>query len=552
MLFSKSTFKKIILTGLSAAMIVTGATSAFAKGNGKAKGAHEPKFNHHNNASVQIKIEFSDLDEQKYEWVLQNIARLAAKRVFEGYDDGTFRPQKPITQLEAIIAAVRLMGLREQAESPEEMQADLSFRDANLIERKFPNAVGYVSVALKNDLFNENDTSVNPEKPATRLWSTILLVKALKLDDQAKEMMNDPLTFRDAKDIPAGSRGYVALAVKKGLVSGYLDNTFRPNKPVTRAELAALLDRTGDQMPDYNNGTIEGTVSAAVQNNLLAIVQNGETKVYTVDPNAFVFKNGKKVPLSDLRVGDKISARSVNNVIIFIQVTDVADVQETFTAKVAAPVDSENRITLRKNNADVTYTFADNAIIYRNGAVVRKTAVKAGDTVFVRATNQVIQLLQVIQTVNERAEYTGKITAVNTNANVLTISKDNQTSTFTVDANALIIRKGTVTTLAALKTGDEVKVLTLDNKVMYVLVMAAVEDQVQSFTVDGLYHSLTLNSKGEIATISVTQSVYENPQISVYNVAPNVTITGNTANLVPLHPIKLYGENQVVNKIEIK
>ncbi len=49
--------------------------------------------------------------------------------------------------------------------------------------------------------------------------------------------------------IPAGSVGYVEVAIEKGLVDGFEDNTFRPNQPVTRAQLAALLDRTGNQLP---------------------------------------------------------------------------------------------------------------------------------------------------------------------------------------------------------------------------------------------------------------------------------------------------------------
>ena len=41
------------------------------------------------------------------------IIRLASKGVFNGYDDGTFKPQQQITRIESIVAAVRLMGLKE-------------------------------------------------------------------------------------------------------------------------------------------------------------------------------------------------------------------------------------------------------------------------------------------------------------------------------------------------------------------------------------------------------------------------------------------------------
>ena len=69
------------------------------------------------------------------------------------------------------------------------------------------------------------------------MWATTLLVKALKLDAEAKAKINTKLTFTDADEIPAGSVGYVAVALEKGLIKGFENNTFRPNAPVTRAQL---------------------------------------------------------------------------------------------------------------------------------------------------------------------------------------------------------------------------------------------------------------------------------------------------------------------------
>ena len=53
------------------------------------------------------------------------------------------------------------MGLREQAESAAEMSTKLNFKDADVLARKYPWAVGYVAVALEKNLFNETDTLVH-------------------------------------------------------------------------------------------------------------------------------------------------------------------------------------------------------------------------------------------------------------------------------------------------------------------------------------------------------------------------------------------------------
>jgi hypothetical protein len=330
--------KRIVIAGLTATMILGGSTAAFAD-NGKAKGhdkhndirifnqsKHDVKSNSKANANMKanlnIHLSFKDITGGDVEWAMRYIASLASKHVFEGYDDGTFQPRKPVTRVEAITAAVRLMGLRDQAESSAEMNTQLNFSDANKIKSQYPWAVGYVAVAAENDLFAENDDKVQPEKPADRLWATTLLVKALKLEDQAHAKANAQLTYKDAEKIPAGSIGYVALAIERGLINGYPDNTFRPNQPVTRAELAALLDRTGNQIGDENNQA--ATVSAAVYNNVLTITQDGQTKTVVLDPNAFIFRNGARVAASQLQVGDQIRIHTYNNVVYYVEVTGLA------------------------------------------------------------------------------------------------------------------------------------------------------------------------------------------------------------------------------------
>ncbi|WP_409344675.1 S-layer homology domain-containing protein [Paenibacillus sp. MBLB4367] len=337
--------RKLTISSLAAAMVLGGSVSAFADGKGKGndkddwknrpsiiKGHNNNNNNNGNkgnsvtnnyvqvgNNNVQIILDFDDVRGGDVEWAVKNIASLASKRVFEGYEDGTFQPRKPINRIEAITAAVRLMGLRDKAESQEEMKTQLNFKDADKIASKYPWAVGYVAVAVENDLFLETDSSVQPDKAADRLWATMLLVKALKLDGEAKAKMNTKLTFKDADKIPAGAVGYVAVAVEKGLINGYEDNTFRPDRTVTRAELAALLDRTGDQMSD--SAAIEGKVSAAFNNGVLSVLRNGQTVNVTLDPGAFIYRNGVRISATDLKVGDEVKIRSFNNVAIFVEVT---------------------------------------------------------------------------------------------------------------------------------------------------------------------------------------------------------------------------------------
>lgn len=344
-------WKKTAISATALLMLASGATSAFAdaKGNhndngndkNKGKGWYENGNNGKGNKDKDKdddnrNIRWNFKDEQDLEWALEYIMRLAAKGVFTGYEDGTFKPKQNISRIETLTAAVRLMGLRDQAESAEEMKTELNFKDADKLYKKYPWAVGYVAVGLENDLFIETETEIKPEQNATRLWSTILLIKALKLEDEAKKLNNTKLDFKDAKEIPAGAVGYVALALEKGIITGYSDKhgnkTFRPNQPVTRAELAALLDRTDNEMPDHDAQAITGKLKAAPVNGTLTLVKPDNTELtLAIDPTVFIFRDDKKAPISALQAGDNLFLRTYQQKVVFIEVTAKAPVSTAFT-----------------------------------------------------------------------------------------------------------------------------------------------------------------------------------------------------------------------------
>lgn len=400
--------QKLLTAGLAVSMLLGSGTAALANG----KGQDNKKDNNNNkymnsspskspwnskggitiNGNVNIIMNFPDVTGGDVDWATKYIASLASKRVFEGYEDGTFQPRKAITRIEALTAAVRLMGLREQAESSAEMNSNLNFKDADLIRKDYAWATGYVAVAAENDLFLESDEKIQPEKAADRLWATTLLVKAMKLGNEAKAAMNTKLSFADAKQIPAGSVGYVAVALQKGLIDGYEDNTFRPNQPVTRAELAALLDRTGDQIPgtgtSQDQTLVTGKLTAAVTNNVLQLEKNGQTVSVAVDPNAFVFRNGARVALTNLVAGDTLKVRTYNNVAIFVEVTKLATAdQSAFTVY---GVYSNMALTAEGKIGTITITQNLNSSVQEAVYQVSPTVSITGGTL--PATNHVLEL----------------------------------------------------------------------------------------------------------------------------------------------------------------
>jgi hypothetical protein len=312
-------WKKTAAVALALTMLIGSASGVMA--SAKSKKENDDKGDK-GKSKIEFNLNFKDLNEQEWKWAYEAIIRLSAEGVFKGYEDGSFKPSNNITRIEAIVAAVRLLGLEAEAKKPENMNAKLNFKDFDKLQKKYGAAVGYVTVALENDLFAETETSIQADKPATRLWATVLLVKALKLDAEAKTKMGTQLSFRDADHIPAGSVGYVAVALEKKLIAGYNDNKFQPNKPVTRAELATLLGRLDEQLPaDQNAQVITGTIKVITAGSLTVTNAVYADVTTPVDANVFIFRKDVKVPLSALQVGDVVLMRTFQGKIVFIDVT---------------------------------------------------------------------------------------------------------------------------------------------------------------------------------------------------------------------------------------
>ncbi|MEX2460864.1 MAG: S-layer homology domain-containing protein [Paenibacillaceae bacterium] len=270
---------------------------------------------------VQVTMEFADAAEAK--WATEYIANMKSKQILSGYKDGTFRPNQPIKRVEAIVTAVRLMGLEEEAKA---VSADtkLNFKDANLIDKNYSWAKGYIVVALKNGLFDTSEDRMEPDKPASRVWVATLLVRALGLQSEALSQMNTVLDFKDADSIPAGAVGYVSIVVERSIVSGYPDNTFKPNKNVTRAEIAVLLDKTNDSLLEETGAiTVTGKIthidfgtSDAVDTTgevteatgtITIESLNGEEMSYSISSGLLVQSHEQFIPADQLLADDVVS-----------------------------------------------------------------------------------------------------------------------------------------------------------------------------------------------------------------------------------------------------
>lgn len=338
------------VTGLTVTSMFVGlSASALAAQNGTVQAYDE--------AGVTILFQFKDL--KNAEWALRYIASMEAEGVFKGYEDGTFRPSEAINRVQAVVTAVRLMGLEDEAQAKANTQ--LNFKDADKITRNYGWATGYIAIALEKGLFDAGENELHPGQPASRLWVASLLVRAMGFENEALQKMNTKLSFVDSNSIPATSVGYVAVAVEKGILKGYPDNTFQPHKPITRAEMAALLDRTNAELPveikmkkKQKKIEMEGTLTAVNGNSITVKDADGKEATFDLSDKILVFHSEGRGTITSLSVGDKIEIKFKNGRAVLIEIEKRAQKNEgtvesiTETTHQPSAEETANQQTVRK------------------------------------------------------------------------------------------------------------------------------------------------------------------------------------------------------------
>jgi len=221
---------KILPTILAGALTVSFTSAASAQGYGYGKGNDHKQKGKGSFQQVKTPPRFFAFPDLQKHWAEQTVKVMVDKSIINGYPDHTFRPNKPVTQLEALTMVINLLTQNE----------DL-LEDGPLYNGKdVPSwAQTTVKLALANHIVDSRE--FQPNKPATRLFVIKLLVNALGEDfDDVDE---DSLYFGDISSLSDAEKEYLSYALLQSLVAGYEDRTFKPYKPVTRAEMAVFVNR---------------------------------------------------------------------------------------------------------------------------------------------------------------------------------------------------------------------------------------------------------------------------------------------------------------------
>ncbi|MGI6487482.1 MAG: S-layer homology domain-containing protein [Syntrophothermaceae bacterium] len=177
----------------------------------------------------ELRKTFLDVDE-KLAWARDAIEILAGQGIIRGTGKG-FEPQRPITRAEFVKLVVTALDLEAEPYTNgrfSDVQSSDWFADAVGCACKHNIIVGYADGTFK---------------PGHNITRNEIAAIFYRLEEASDDDPENSVLIKDIDTIPAWALDAVKYVTAQGLMQGYEDQTFRGNRPITRAEAAVVIFR---------------------------------------------------------------------------------------------------------------------------------------------------------------------------------------------------------------------------------------------------------------------------------------------------------------------
>lgn len=173
---------------------------------------------------------FNEPSDIQTHWAKTQISESLMKGIVKGYEDGTFRPDIPISRAEFITMINRYLKLSDTL--------DIDFID-------IPEDAWYKGEVQKAVMAGYikgfEDHTFRGAQPVTRQETAIIIVKSMGLPLSNQESAINK--FQDGNQIPFWSREYMNTLVSRGILKGYPDGTIGYEGYLSRAAAVSILGR---------------------------------------------------------------------------------------------------------------------------------------------------------------------------------------------------------------------------------------------------------------------------------------------------------------------
>ncbi|MGI6331748.1 MAG: S-layer homology domain-containing protein [Zhaonellaceae bacterium] len=335
-------------------------------------------------------------------WAEKDIAKMKAKGIVAGFADG-YHPLEPVSREQAIVMIIRTMGKGEEAYGK---KLPSNFKQAEQVSSW---ARESVALAVQLGLLSQDDiNNFRPKEATKRYEMAVFVAKALGYQDSGQ--VSD-LGFADEKDIPAWTKGYIEAVRKEGVMGGLPDNTFCPNDPLNRAQMASLLAALDSKLDKFSHRTTYGKVFSVSTsaNSILVQLENGLIQTISVADDAFVYK-GKNTSLAAISKDDNVLIiTNEQGIALYIEQVDAiqvpakTEVRGTITLITRTP-----SVTLRvyeEDGSSNNYVLSNTATVLIDGIASQADELTVGQSVILTVKgNQVTRVEVWTQALPKEAE----------------------------------------------------------------------------------------------------------------------------------------------------
>jgi len=175
-------------------------------------------------------VRFSDVADNF--WAFDSIQALAAAEIISGRGDGSFDPDSEVSRAEFATMLVRAFNLISKPDEKPE------FTDCRISDWFYP----YIDAAISNDIVKGiSATEFAPGASIRRQDACVMGHNVMVCKNYLKFFAGKEFNDRDA--VASYAKDAVDMLSGSGVISGFVDGSFGPQKPLSRAQAAVIIHK---------------------------------------------------------------------------------------------------------------------------------------------------------------------------------------------------------------------------------------------------------------------------------------------------------------------
>ena len=173
-------------------------------------------------------VDFDDVSDDI--WYSDWVYIVSELDVVSGYHDGTYKPDNEILRIELLSMVLKAIGY--------DIPISKEYWGQNILDKAVE--LNIITAQSFDAVYSNPDDCITREEAARVIYNAYLIDSDINNSDVAKKITSQ---LSDINDVGALYKSAVIGVLAEGIVSGYENNTFKPQASLTRAEASVLITR---------------------------------------------------------------------------------------------------------------------------------------------------------------------------------------------------------------------------------------------------------------------------------------------------------------------